>query len=174
MILAAFCCVFQSDVKALAAYSSVTHISFLLMAIVFVMMSGKTGGVIMMLAHGYTSTLMFYLIGEFYHVSMSRIVYYINGFFRSRVIMALIFVVVFLSNGGTPPSLSFISEFSVISVSMGLFKFSFWVLFVYFFVAFYYSIYLLTNSIMGKRFVDVRVWNVGFAVPLVVIIYNIF
>nr|ACF06390.1 NADH dehydrogenase subunit 4 [Toxocara canis] len=174
MILAAFCCVFQSDAKALAAYSSITHMSFLLMAIVFVMMSGKTSGIVMMLAHGYTSTLMFYLVGEFYHVSMSRMVYYMNGFFGSSMIMALIFVVVFLSNSGTPPSLSFISEFSAISVSMSLFKFSFWVLFMYFFVAFYYSIYLLTSSVMGKSFVDMSVWNVGFAIPLVVMMYNIF
>lgn len=174
IILAAFCCVFQSDAKALAAYSSITHIRFLLMAVVFVIISGKTRGIVIMLAHGYTSTLMFYLVGEFYHVSMSRMVYYINGFLGSRMIMALIFVVVFLSNRGTPPSLSFISEFSAISVSMRLFKFSFWALFMYFFVAFYYSIYLLTSSVIGKRFVDIRVWNLGFAIPLVVMIYNIF
>lgn len=174
IILAAFCCVFQSDAKALAAYSSVTHMSFLLIAIVFVIMAGKTSGVVIMLAHGYTSTLIFYLIGEFYHVSISRMVYYMRGFFRSSIIMALIFVVVFLSNSGTPPSLSFISEFSAISVSMNLFKFSFWILFMYFFVAFYYSIYLLTSSVIGKRFIDVRVWNVGFSVPLVVMMYNIF
>ena len=52
IILASFCCMFQSDAKALAAYSSITHIRFVLMALVFIIMSGKTGGVILMLAHG--------------------------------------------------------------------------------------------------------------------------
>uniref|UniRef100_UPI0030E4EA3F NADH dehydrogenase subunit 4 n=1 Tax=Porrocaecum reticulatum TaxID=2161849 RepID=UPI0030E4EA3F len=174
MILAAFCCVFQSDAKALAAYSSVTHMSFLLMALVFVVLSGKTSGVLMMLAHGYTSTLMFYLVGEFYHVSSSRMVYYMNSFFSSGMIMALIFAVVFLSNSGTPPSLSFMSEFVAISSAMNLMSFSFWVLFVYFFVAFYYSIYLITSALMGKSFVGMSVWNVGFAVPLVFMMYNVF
>uniref|UniRef100_A0A0M3HZZ9 Cytochrome c oxidase subunit 3 n=1 Tax=Ascaris lumbricoides TaxID=6252 RepID=A0A0M3HZZ9_ASCLU len=61
IILASFCCMFQSDAKALAAYSSITHIRFVLMALVFIIMSGKTGGVILMLAHGYTSTLCFIL-----------------------------------------------------------------------------------------------------------------
>nr|YP_004778133.1 NADH dehydrogenase subunit 4 [Baylisascaris transfuga]ADU78496.1 NADH dehydrogenase subunit 4 [Baylisascaris transfuga] len=174
MILAAFCCMFQSDAKALAAYSSITHMSFVLMALVFVLLSGKTGGVILMLAHGYTSTLMFYLVGEFYHISGSRLVYYMSGFFGSSMIMGLIFAVVFLSNSGTPPSLSFVSEFVVISSSLGVMKFSFWLLFVYFFSAFYYSIYLLTSSVMGKGYVDFSSWNAGFSVPLVFMMYNVF
>lgn len=174
IILASFCCMFQSDAKALAAYSSITHIRFVLMALVFIIMSGKTGGVILMLAHGYTSTLMFYLVGEFYHVSGRRMVYYMSRFFGSGMIMALLFAVVFLSNMGTPPSLSFLSEFIVISSSLNMMKFSFWVLFVYFFSAFYYSIYLLTRSVMGKGYVNFRIWNVGFSVPLVFIMYNIF
>lgn len=157
IILASFCCMFQSDAKALAAYSSITHIRFVLMALVFIIMSGKTGGVILMLAHGYTSTLMFYLVGEFYHVSGRRMVYYMSGFFGSGMIMALLFAVVFLSNIGTPPSLSFLSEFIVISSSLNMMKFSFWVLFVYFFSAFYYSIYLLTRSVMGKGYVNFRI-----------------
>lgn len=157
IILASFCCMFQSDAKALAAYSSITHIRFVLMALVFIIMSGKTGGVILMLAHGYTSTLMFYLVGEFYHVSGRRMVYYMSRFFGSGMIMALLFAVVFLSNMGTPPSLSFLSEFIVISSSLNMMKFSFWVLFVYFFSAFYYSIYLLTRSVMGKGYVNFRI-----------------
>nr|ADV58574.1 NADH dehydrogenase subunit 4 [Ascaris lumbricoides] len=174
MILASFCCMFQSDAKALAAYSSITHVSFVLMALVFIIMSGKTGGVILMLAHGYTSTLMFYLVGEFYHVSGSRMVYYMSSFFGSGMVMALLFAVVFLSNMGTPPSLSSLSEFIVISSSLNMMKFSFWVLFVYFFSAFYYSIYLLTSSVMGKGYVNFSIWNVGFSVPLVFMMYNIF
>nr|QXE43459.1 NADH dehydrogenase subunit 4 [Ophidascaris baylisi] len=174
MILAAFCCMFQSDAKALAAYSSVTHMSFVLMALLFVIMSSKTSGVIMMLAHGYTSTLMFYLVGEFYHVSLSRMVYYMSSFFSSSMIMALIFAVVFLSNSGTPPSLSFVSEFVTISSGISMMKFMFSLLFLYFFTAFYYSIYLLTSAVMGKSFVDFSVSNVGFAAPLVVMMYNIF
>nr|YP_009450247.1 NADH dehydrogenase subunit 4 [Ortleppascaris sinensis]AOV93977.1 NADH dehydrogenase subunit 4 [Ortleppascaris sinensis] len=174
MILAAFCCVFQSDAKALAAYSSITHMSFLLMAIIFLLMTGKTSGVILMLAHGYTSTLMFYLVGEFYHVSSSRMVYYMNSFFSSGTIVAIVFAVVFLSNSGTPPSLSFIAEFTAITSALSLMKFSFWILFVYFFVAFYYSIYLLTSAVMGKSFVNMSIWNVGFSVPIVFMMYNIF
>nr|YP_009312593.1 NADH dehydrogenase subunit 4 [Contracaecum ogmorhini sensu lato Pacific Canada]AOV63355.1 NADH dehydrogenase subunit 4 [Contracaecum ogmorhini sensu lato Pacific Canada] len=174
MILASFCCIFQSDAKALAAYSSVTHMGFLLMALIFILMSGKTSGLVMMLAHGYTSTLMFYLIGEFYHVSSSRMVYYMNSFFSSGMIMALFFAVAFLSNSGTPPSLSFLSEFTAITAASNFMKFGFYILFLYFFIAFYYSIYILTSAVMGKSFVNMGVWNFGFSVPLIIMMYNVF
>lgn len=174
IILASFCCVFQRDSKALAAYSSVTHISFLLLALIFISMRGKIRSLILILAHGYTSTLIFYLIGEFYHTSGRRIIYFINRFFSSRIITGILFTLVFLSNRGVPPSLSFLSEFIVISNSLLYVKFIFYIVFIYFLVSFYYSLFLITSSLIGKDFINFRNWNVGFSSPLVFIIYNIF
>lgn len=174
IILGSFCCIFQRDSKSLAAYSSITHISFLLLSLIFIRISGKVGSLILILAHGYTSTLIFYLIGEFYHVSSRRIIYFINSFFRSRILVGIIFVVVFLSNSGVPPALSFLREFIVITNSIISMKFVFIIIFVYFLFSFYYSLYLITNSLIGKSFISFSVWNVGFSFPLVLMIYNIF
>lgn len=174
IILGSFCCVFQSDSKALAAYSSVTHIRFLLLSLVFITMSSKIRRVMLMLAHGYTSTLMFYLIGEFYHTSGRRIIYFISRFFRSRIIIGILFSVVFLSNRGVPPSLSFLSEFLVISNSILIRKSIFVIIFIYFVVSFYYSLFLITRSLIGKGYHNFNTWNVGFSAPLVLIIYNVF
>ena len=128
----------------------------------------------MILAHGYTSTLIFYLIGEFYHTSSRRIIYFINSFFSSSIIIGILFAVVFLSNRGVPPSLSFLSEFIVISNSIILTKSIFIIIFIYFVVSFYYSLFLITRSLIGKEFLNINNWNVGFSAPLVLIIYNIF
>ena len=174
MILAAFCCVFQSDSKSLAAYSSVTHIRFLLLSLIFISISGKIRSLMLILAHGYTSTLIFYLIGEFYHTSGSRIIYFMNSFFSSRIIMGILFTLTFLSNSGVPPRLSFLSEFIVISNSLLYLKFIFFMIFVYFLVSFYYSLFLITSSLMGKFFINFNNWNVGFSSPLIFIMYNIF
>lgn len=174
IILGSFCCVFQRDSKALAAYSSVTHIRFLLLSLVFITMSSKIRRVMLMLAHGYTSTLMFYLIGEFYHTSGRRIIYFISRFFRSRIIIGILFSVVFLSNRGVPPSLSFLSEFLVISNSILIRKSIFVIIFIYFVVSFYYSLFLITRSLIGKGYHNFNTWNVGFSAPLVLIIYNVF
>nr|AYU56869.1 NADH dehydrogenase subunit 4 [Steinernema carpocapsae] len=174
MILASFCCIFQSDSKSLAAYSSVTHMSFLLLSFLFMFMSSKTSSLMLMLSHGYTSTIMFYLIGEFYHSSGSRMIYYMNSFFNSSIFMVVVFSFVFLSNSGVPPSLSFVSEFITISSGISFFYFSFILVFIYFVFSFYYSIYLITNCLMGKNLIFFNTWGLGFSIPLVFMMYNIF
>lgn len=174
MILGSFCCVFQSDSKSLAAYSSVTHIRFLLLSLIFISIRSKISSLILILAHGYTSTLIFYLIGEFYHTSSRRIIYFINSFFSSSMIIGILFAVVFLSNRGVPPSLSFLSEFIVISNRIIIMKSIFIIIFIYFVVSFYYSLFLITSSLIGKNFININNWNVGFSSPLVLMIYNIF
>lgn len=174
IILGSFCCVFQRDSKSLAAYSSVTHIRFLLLSLIFISIRRKVRRLIIMLAHGYTSTLIFYLIGEYYHTSTRRIIYFINSFFRSRIILGILFSLVFLSNRGVPPSLSFLSEFLIIRNSIIFSKEIFIIIFIYFLVSFYYSLFLITNSLIGKLFINFNNWNVGFSSPLTFIIYNIF
>nr|BAV82642.1 NADH dehydrogenase subunit 4 [Ancylostoma duodenale] len=174
MILASFSCVFQSDSKSLAAYSSVTHMSFLLLSMIYIMMSSKIGSLMMMLAHGYTSTLMFYLIGEFYHTSSTRMIYFMNSFFGSSMFFGIIFSLVFLSNSGVPPSLSFLSEFLVVVNSIMVSKMFFFMIFVYFMISFYYSLFLIVCSLMGKMFININNFNVGFSMALVLMMFNIF
>nr|YP_003667993.1 NADH dehydrogenase subunit 4 [Oesophagostomum quadrispinulatum]CAQ56170.1 NADH dehydrogenase subunit 4 [Oesophagostomum quadrispinulatum] len=174
MILASFSCVFQSDAKSLAAYSSVTHMSFLLLSIIYIMMSSKISGLMMMLAHGYTSTLMFYMIGEFYHTSSTRMIYFMNSFFGSSMFFGIMFSLVFLSNSGVPPSLSFLSEFMIITNSIIISKLFFFMIFVYFMISFYYSLFLIVSSVMGKMFVNINNFNIGVPMSTVLMMFNVF
>nr|UDL72570.1 NADH dehydrogenase subunit 4 [Phascolostrongylus turleyi] len=174
MILASFSCVFQSDAKSLAAYSSITHMSFLLLSIVYIMMSSKISGLMMMLAHGYTSTLMFYMIGEFYHTSSTRMIYFMNSFFGSSMFFGIMFSLVFLSNSGVPPSLSFLSEFMIITNSILISKMFFFMVFVYFMISFYYSLFLIVSSVMGKMFININNFNVGISMSTVLMMFNVF
>nr|BAV82838.1 NADH dehydrogenase subunit 4 [Strongylus vulgaris] len=174
MILASFSCVFQSDAKSLAAYSSVTHMSFLLLSMIYIMMSSKIGGLMMMLAHGYTSTLMFYLIGEFYHTTSTRMVYFLNSFFSSSIFFGIVFSLVFLSNSGVPPSLSFLSEFIIIVNSIIVSKLFFFMIFVYFMISFYYSLFLIVCCMMGKKFININNFNIGVSLSTVLMMFNVF
>ena len=174
MILAAITCTFQSDSKSLAAYSSVTHISFLLLSLSLIIIRSKIGGLILILAHGYTSTLIFYLIGEFYHSSSTRIIYFINRFIGSRMIFRIIFSLVFLSNRGVPPSLSFLSEFIIIINRFIVRKMFLFMIFFYFIIAFYYSLFLIVRSLIGKKVVELSSWGAGYSMALVLLIYNVF
>jgi len=154
IILGSFSCIFQSDAKSLAAYSSITHIGFLLLCLLFISIEGKTSSLIIILSHGFTSTLIFFFIGELYHVRLSRIVYYMNRVFNIRIFFGIIITLVFLSNAGIPPSLSFFAEFIAISFNLNFIKIIILFLFLYFFLAFYYSIYFITNFLIGKNYLE--------------------
>lgn len=125
MILAAFRCLFQRDAKSLVAYSSVVHMSFVLLSLVFVSVVGKTRRIMLILAHGYVSSLLFYLVGEFYHISGNRLIYYIRGGFGSRFVFGLLVGVAFLANSGVPFSLAFFSEFMGVMMRFIVFKLGF-------------------------------------------------
>nr|BAV78635.1 NADH dehydrogenase subunit 4 [Panagrellus redivivus] len=174
MVMGSFSCIYQSDTKSLAAYSSITHMGFLLMCLVFISMEGKMSSLMIMLSHGYTSTLMFYFIGEYYHSSNSRMVYYLNSIFNISLILGIMFSLTFLSNAGVPPSLSFFAEFISISFGLNLLNLIMMVLFFYFFFAFYYSIYFITNFLMGKNFILLNFWSSYYSYFFVIMMFNIF
>ncbi|XGW10134.1 hypothetical protein V3C99_011980 [Haemonchus contortus] len=138
------------------------------------MISRKNRALIIILAHGYTSTLIFYVIGEFYHTRSTRIIYFINRFINSSIIFSIMFAIIFLSNRGIPPSLSFLSEFIIITNSIILNKILFFFVFVYFIISFYYSLFLIVNSLAGKVYINYNNNNFGIMIFLIVIMYNIF
>nr|BAV81444.1 NADH dehydrogenase subunit 4 [Syphacia muris] len=174
MILGSFLCLVQSDMKALVAYSSVVHMSFVLMVLILLCGCGKLSGGLMMLSHGFVSTLMFYLVGEFYHISGTRLMSYMSGFMNSSMIISYMMMLVFMCNGGLPPSLSFFSEFIGLVGLYLSYSSLFIFLFVYFFVAFYYCFYIMTGAIMGKNFICFSLSFVYYMVPGMLLMFNIF
>ena len=144
------------------------------MSLLFVSLSGKTSGLLMIVAHGYTSTLMFYFIGEFYNFVGTRIIYYFNRFFCSSSLVSILFSLCILSNMGVPVSLSFISEFFSLSNMYILFRFIFFILFLYFFISFYYSIFLVVSSFMGKSYINFKLSRFYYSIFLVFMCYNVF
>jgi len=174
MLLGSLLSVFQSDSKSLAAYSSVTHMSFLLFSLLIFSIVGKSSSFILILAHGFTSTLMFFFIGEFYHFKRSRIIYYFRGFFRGFTFFCLVFMFTFMSNIGVPPSLSFVCELITIFRGLSLNLYLYFLFFVYFLVSFYYSLYYISNCISGQDFLFFLSWNSGYSYFLLMMIFNFF
>lgn len=174
IIFSSISCMFQRDFKSLAAYSSVSHISFILISMVFFCVFSKTGSLILIISHGYTSVLIFYIIGEFFHIALSRIIYYLYGCMRSCMLLSYFMAFVFLSNRGIPPSLSFMFEFISVSLGFTVFNMMLFLLFIYFVLSFYYSMFVLVSSFLGSIFYDFNVWNIGYMIPFILMIYNIF
>jgi len=72
------CCLF-SDSKTLAAYSSISHIGFALLFLMGGRLFLKWGSLLIMVRHGYISSLMFYFIGVLYNFFSTRLVYLLGG-----------------------------------------------------------------------------------------------
>lgn len=152
ILISSFVCSFQRDSKSLAAYSSVTHMGFTLLCLVLLSLESKSSSLLIIIAHGFTSTLIFYFIGEFYHQSGRRMIYYLNSFLNISLFLTIFFTLTFIRNSGVPPSKSFLSEFITVLVSLNYSNSLFLFLFVYFFFAFYYRIYFVTNFFIGKSY----------------------
>nr|WLW41716.1 NADH dehydrogenase subunit 4 [Mansonella ozzardi] len=174
MVFCSFICIVQSDCKSLAAYSSVCHMGFVLLSEVSMLYYGKSMSLVMMLSHGYTSVLMFYFIGEFYHISDSRLVYYLRGYFNISVLFSLFFGLTMVSNFGFPVSISFFSEYLMLNWIGSIFYFGIFFLFVYYLASFYYSIYVLVCFLIGGKVSFIYDGRSIVCLPMIFMAYNFF
>lgn len=119
--------------------------------------------------HGYYSTVMFYLIGSYYHERSTRIVYYYRGTVERAQIFTVAFSVDLLGNSSIPPFVSFFSELNIIGALFMFNEALVLVIGVYFIVAFYYGVYMLCHLLRGQGrvvFLIHRVALVGLLVGL--------
>jgi NADH:ubiquinone oxidoreductase subunit 4 (subunit M) len=141
IVLCRLFCFFQRDIKSLAAFSSVNHMSFLLLLLLSLGLLSETSSLLIMVSHGFVSVLMFFLVGEIYHISGSRNIFFLGGLFCNNVVFFFVFLFTWLFNAGIPLSLSFFGEFFGISV------FFFSCFFFFFFVIFYFFYYFFLSCI---------------------------
>nr|WGC93705.1 NADH dehydrogenase subunit 4 [Mansonella sp.] len=174
MIFCSFICMVQSDCKSLAAYSSICHMGFVLLSEVSMLYYGKSMSLVMMLAHGYTSVLMFYFIGEFYHIADSRLLYYLRGYFNVSVLFSLMFCLTMVSNFGFPVSVSFFSEYLMLNSLSSVFCWGIFFLFLYYLVSFYYSVYIMVCFLIGNKVSYISDTRSVICLPLVFMVYNFF
>nr|YP_011004206.1 NADH dehydrogenase subunit 4 [Metathelazia capsulata]WPS93541.1 NADH dehydrogenase subunit 4 [Metathelazia capsulata] len=172
MVFCSFICSMQSDMKSLAAYSSICHMGFVFLSEVSMLYYGKSMSLLMMLSHGYVSVMMFYLIGEFFHVSGNRLIYYMRGCFNVNVIFSLFFCLVFMFNFSFPFTISFFSEYFLLNYFSGLFIFSLFFLLLYYLVSFYYSIFMIVYFLTGKIFFSFFDGHFYFVIVLIFLSYN--
>jgi len=111
MVLGVLICSFQRDGKALVAYSSVAHINFLALLLLINRSFAKRRRILLMLVHGFCSSLIFFGVGGFFHILYTRKVYFINSLFARSHIVCALFILVIVLNFATPPRNAFVREF---------------------------------------------------------------
>ena len=103
----------QVDLKKIVAYSSVAHMSLTLLGLMSCSTSGILGAIVLMLAHGFVSAALFFLVGMVYHRLGTRLVKYCGGFALVCPYLTFFFFSFSCANLGFPGTLNFIGEFLI-------------------------------------------------------------
>jgi NADH-quinone oxidoreductase subunit M len=109
----------QPDMKRLVAYSSVSHLGFVMLGLYAFNSMGITGGVLQMVNHGLSTGALFILIGFVYDRTHTRQISEYGGIWAIVPIFSALFLVVTLSSIGLPGLNGFVGEFLCL---MGAFR----------------------------------------------------
>jgi NADH-quinone oxidoreductase subunit M len=109
----------QTDIKRLVAYSSVSHLGFVVLGIFAGTVQGMTGGVIQMVNHGLSTGALFLLVGMLYDRTHTRELGKLGGLASRTPVLAGFFLIVALSSLGLPGLNGFVGEFLILLGSFG-------------------------------------------------------
>lgn len=104
----------QPDIKRLVAYSSVSHMGFVVLGTFALTTQGLSGSVVTMISHGLTTGALFLLIGMIYERTHTRKIADYGGLAKVMPIYAGIFLFAAFASAGLPGLSGFIGEFTIL------------------------------------------------------------
>jgi NADH-quinone oxidoreductase subunit M len=119
IIYGALVAMVQKDVKRLVAFSSVSHLGFVMLGIFTFTVQGISGGILQMLNHGLSTGALFLIVGMLYERRHTRLIDEFGGISKVMPIYATFFMIVTLSSIGLPGLNGFVGEFLIL---LGTFK----------------------------------------------------
>uniref|UniRef100_A0AAU6PXB0 NADH-ubiquinone oxidoreductase chain 4 n=1 Tax=Ophionereis sp. TaxID=3135531 RepID=A0AAU6PXB0_9ECHI len=146
--LTSLICLTQTDLKSLIAYSSVSHMSFMIAGISSATPWGISGGIIIMIAHGLVSSALFCIANIFYERTGTRTLNISRGIKTFYSLLPSLWLIFACANLGLPPFPNAIGELLAISaiISHNVLNYLPTLLGVLFTSIFSLSIYQLLNS----------------------------
>ncbi len=109
----------QSDVKKLVAYSSVSHLGFVMLGLFAFNLQGIEGSVLQMVNHGISTGALFILIGMIYERRHVREISAFGGLAQVMPIYAVFFLIATMSSIGLPILNGFVGEFLILLGAFG-------------------------------------------------------
>jgi NADH-quinone oxidoreductase subunit M len=104
----------QPDFKKLVAYSSVSHLGFVMLGIFALTVQSVQGALMVMINHGISTGALFFLIGMMYERRHTRLIESYGGIARVVPMFAAMLTLVTFSSIGLPGTNGFIGEFLVL------------------------------------------------------------
>ncbi|MBF0491274.1 MAG: NADH-quinone oxidoreductase subunit M [Deltaproteobacteria bacterium] len=104
----------QPDIKKLIAYSSVSHLGFVMLGLLSLTTQGVQGAVYQMLNHGISTGALFLLVGMIYDRRHTRLVSEYGGIAKVMPLYSIFFLIVTFSSIGLPGTNGFVGEFLIL------------------------------------------------------------
>lgn len=174
----------QPDWKRLVAYSSVSHLGFIMLGVFAINHNGLTGALLQSLNHGVSTGALFLMVGMIYERMHTRLFADYGGLKKQMPIFAALFLIVMLSSVGLPSMNGFIGEFLAM---LGAFQSAFngfvpmWIpvlagagvvlAAVYLLWMFQKAFYGRIHNPEIKRLRDIKPWEQGLVWALVVFVF---
>ena len=168
----------QHDMKRLIAYSSVSHMGFLMLGIFALNAEGVSGGILQMINHGVTTGALFLLVGIIYERRHTREIAAFRGLSTTVPIFAVFFGITMFSSIGLPGLNGFVGEFLIL---VGMFRTSvtyatFAVLGIVLGAA--YMLWLYQRTMFGtpdtpenQHMSDMNYREIGYMLPLIILMF---
>ena len=121
IIYGALVAMVQKDVKSLVAFSSVSHMGFIMLGMFALNTQGMEGAVLQMINHGISTGALFLIVGMLYERRHTRLIAEFGGIAKVMPFYAAVFMIVTLSSIGLPLTNGFVGEFLIL---IGVFKFN--------------------------------------------------
>ncbi len=122
IIYGALVAMVQTDIKKLVAYSSVSHMGYVILGLFAFNIYGVTGGFYQMLNHGISTGALFLLVGMIYERTHSREISKYGGLASALPLFTIGFFIITLTSIAVPFTNGFIGEFLIL---MGAFSSSY-------------------------------------------------
>lgn len=138
IIYGALVALVQTDIKKLVAYSSVSHMGYVVLGIFSFNELAHTGALYQMLNHGISTGALFLLVGMIYERTHNRDIAFYGGLAKEMPIYTIVFLIVTFSSIAVPMTNGFIGEFLIL---LGAFEYNY-----------IYAIFATTGVVLGATY----------------------
>src|SRR5499433_3930911 len=104
----------QADMKKLVAYSSVSHLCFVVLGLFTLNPQGMVGAIVQMVNHGLSTGALFLIVGMLYERRHTRLIVDFGGLWKIVPALSVLFLVVTFSSIGLPGLNGFVGEFLIL------------------------------------------------------------
>nr|YP_010933644.1 NADH dehydrogenase subunit 4 [Ptychadena levenorum]WKT10231.1 NADH dehydrogenase subunit 4 [Ptychadena levenorum]WKT10244.1 NADH dehydrogenase subunit 4 [Ptychadena levenorum]WKT10257.1 NADH dehydrogenase subunit 4 [Ptychadena levenorum]WKT10270.1 NADH dehydrogenase subunit 4 [Ptychadena levenorum]WKT10283.1 NADH dehydrogenase subunit 4 [Ptychadena levenorum] len=157
IMITAFLCYRLTDLKALIAVSSVSHMNLVVVAALLHTPWSFSGATAMMIAHGLTSSALFCLANTLYERTNNRTIIILRGALVIFPLAGAWWLVVVLFNMGFPPTPSFIAETLIFTSLFHWSKIGFFIVCLALLFTTGYSLYMLASTMRGPFPLHIKV-----------------